>query len=74
MKVDLFQQLLLAISQKYPSTLGVKLAWALLATAGDYTSHPQQKRVSQRQYAAAICLLLQLELIITGENFTWCVS
>ncbi len=68
MKVDLFQQLLLAISQKYPSSLGVKLAWSLLATAGDYAANGQQKRqVSQRQYAAAVGLLLQLELIITGN-------
>jgi hypothetical protein len=66
MKVDLFQQMLLAIAQKYPSSLGLKLAWSLIATVNDYHSPPSIRRISQRQYAAAMSLLLQLELIVTG--------
>ena len=61
MKVDLLQQALLVLSQKYPQ-LGLKLAWALMAIGADY----MEKRVSEVQYAACCCLLLQLELIITG--------
>lgn len=61
MKVDLLQQALLVLSQKYPQ-LGLKLAWALMAIGADYL----EKRVTQVQYAACCCLLLQLELIVTG--------
>lgn len=58
--------------------LGVKLAWSLLATINDYKDyclgHASSAsgngvkfiRVTQRQYASSMSLLLQLELIITG--------
>lgn len=61
-KVDLVQQALLVLSQKYPS-LASKLAWSLLASIADYVEF---KRIYQVQYAACLCLLLQLELMITG--------
>jgi len=61
-KLDLLQQALLVLAQKYPP-LGLKLAWALQATSSDYA----EKRVTQSQYAASMCLLLQLEMIISGD-------
>ena len=60
-KVDLLQQLLLVLSQKYPS-LGLKLSWSLWASINDYSD----KKISQVQYAACVCLLLQLEMVVTG--------
>ena len=60
-KLDLFQQALLVMAQKYPA-LGLKLAWGLIATVGDYA----EKRCSQVQYAACVALLLQLEMVTTG--------
>lgn len=65
-KLDLFQQALLVIAQKYPA-LGLKLTWGLVATVGDY----QEKRCSQLQYSACVALLLQLEMVTTG-NFENC--
>lgn len=62
MKIDCLQQALLVLSQKYPS-FGMKLAWSLLATVGDF----QEKRASQVQYAACMVLLLQLEMVTTGH-------
>jgi len=61
--VDLLQQGLLAIALKYPQ-LAVKLAWALLAAMGDYTGDKQL--ITQTQYAACVCLLLQLEVHTYG--------
>jgi hypothetical protein len=60
-KLDLIQQMLLVLSQKYPS-FGLKLTWSLLASIGDF----QEKKITQIQYAACICLLLQLEMVISG--------
>jgi phosphatidylinositol 4-kinase len=60
--VDLLQQGLLAIALKYPQ-LAVKLSWALLAAIGDYTG---DKKITQTQYAACMCLLLQLEVHTYG--------
>lgn len=64
MKVDLLQQALLVISQKYPP-LSLKLAWALLAYLNDYS----EKKISQVQYAASVALLLQLEMAMIGGFF-----
>jgi phosphatidylinositol 4-kinase len=61
MRIDLLQQALLVISQKYPS-LGIKLAWSLISSIGDYS----EKKISQTVFAANVSLLLQLELIVTG--------
>jgi phosphatidylinositol 4-kinase len=63
-KVDLLQQALLAISQKYPP-LALKLAWSLLATISDFGD--KEKKVTQVQYGACVTLLLQLEMIMTGS-------
>ena len=63
-KVDLLQQALLAISQKYPP-LALKLAWSLLATISDFSD--REKKVTQVQYGACVALLLQLEMIMTGS-------
>lgn len=63
-KVDLLQQALLAISQKYPP-LALKLAWSLLATISDFND--REKKVTQVQYGACVTLLLQLEMIMTGS-------
>lgn len=60
-KLDIIQQLLLVLSQKYPA-FGLKLAWNLLSSIGDY----QEKKIAQMQFAAAACLLLQLEMVISG--------
>lgn len=61
-KVDCLQQALLVLAQKYPS-FGLKLSWSLLATIGEY----QEKRATQAQYAACVSLLLQLEMVMTGQ-------
>ena len=61
-KVDELQQAMLVLSLKFPQ-LGTKLAWALFATLEDYT----EKRVSRTQHAACLSLLLQLEMIVTGD-------
>ena len=42
MKIDLLQQALLVMAQRYPS-LALKLAWSLLATLSDYA----EKKISQ---------------------------
>ena len=63
-KVDILQQALLAVSQKYPP-LALKLAWSLLATISDF--YDREKKVTQVQYAACVTLLLQLEMIMTGS-------
>ena len=60
-KLDAIQQMLLVLSQKYPS-FGLKLTWSLLASIGDY----QEKKITQLQYAASASLLLQLEMCISG--------
>ena len=61
-KVDLLQQALLAISAKYPA-LSLRLAWNLLGIVGDY----HENRIDTCQYAASMVLLLQLELLMTGN-------
>jgi hypothetical protein len=61
-KVDGLQQAFLVLSQKFPS-IGLKLAWNLISTIGDY----QEKKVTQVQYAASVALLLQLEMVMTGH-------
>lgn len=61
MRVDLLQQALLVLSQKY-SPLSLKLAWNLLAAISDY----HEKKAAQSQYASCVCLLLQLEMVVTG--------
>lgn len=66
-KLDLFQQALLVMAQKYPA-LGLKLCWGLVATVGDYA----EKRVTQVQYAACVGLLLQLEMVTTGYVSSIC--
>ena len=58
---DLLQQALLVIAQKYP-VLGLKLAWAMFSSIADYA----EKKITQVQLAASVCLLMQLELAITG--------
>lgn len=60
-KVDILQQALLVLAQKYPG-FALKLAWNLLAVIGDY----QEKKASQVQFAACCCLLMQLEMVSTG--------
>eukprot|EP00428_Durinskia_dybowskii_P079935 CAMPEP_0170429690 /NCGR_PEP_ID=MMETSP0117_2-20130122/40446_1 /TAXON_ID=400756 /ORGANISM="Durinskia baltica, Strain CSIRO CS-38" /LENGTH=1104 /DNA_ID=CAMNT_0010689083 /DNA_START=733 /DNA_END=4047 /DNA_ORIENTATION=+ len=60
-KLDLFQQALLVMAQKYQS-LGLKMSWGLLATIGDFAD----RRCSQVQYSACVALLLQLEMVTTG--------
>jgi hypothetical protein len=60
-KLDILQQALLVLSQKYPP-IGLKMTWILISTIQDYT----EKRVSQVQYAASVCLLVQLEMAMTG--------
>lgn len=62
MKLDALQQLFLVLSKKYPN-FAVKLSWTLIASVGDYT---ENKRISQIQYGACMCLLLQLEMVISG--------
>eukprot|EP01038_Epipyxis_sp_PR26KG_P010184 gene10184-13702_t len=62
-KIDLLQQALLVISQKYPA-LGLKLAWCLIGSINDYNEKPP--RINQTQYAACLCLLMQLEMVVTG--------
>ena len=49
------------IAQKYP-VLGLKLAWAMFSSIADYA----EKKITQVQLAASVCLLMQLELAITG--------
>lgn len=65
MKVDLLQQALLVVSQKYPS-IGLKLAWSLLASMEDFTDSSNSKRIPEISYAACACLLMQLEMAVTG--------
>ena len=48
--------------QKYPA-LALKLSWSLFAHMADYT----EKKLTQVQVAASVCLLMQLELAITGK-------
>ena len=60
---DLLQQALLVIAQKYP-VLGLKLCWTLFANMADYS----ERRITQVQQAASVCLLMQLELAITGHT------
>ena len=67
-KVDLLQQALLVMSQKYPA-LGLKLTWSLLASGSDYK---EGRNCSQTQYAACTALLLQLEMVLTG-GFVSCI-
>lgn len=62
LRVDCLQQALLVLAQKY-SSFGLKLAWSLIATLGDF----QEKKVTQVQFAACMCLLLQLEMVTTGH-------
>lgn len=65
----MLQQALLVISQKYPA-LGLKLSWTLFANMSDYVD----KKMTQVQQAASVCLLMQVELAITGVfNSTVCV-
>lgn len=69
-KVDEIQQVLLVLAHKYPQ-LGTKLAWALMSTLSDYTDRDASNgRISAAQYAACLCLLLQLEHILTGDMST----
>lgn len=60
-QIDTLQQALLVLSQKYPS-FAMKLAWNLMATIGDY----DEKKVLQTQYASAVALLFQLEMVVSG--------
>lgn len=65
----MLQQALLVISQKYPA-LGLKLSWTLFANMSDYVD----KKMTQVQQAASVCLLMQVELAITGVfDSTVCV-
>jgi len=69
-KVDEIQQVLLVLAHKYPQ-LGAKLAWALVSSLSDYTDRDvSQGKISAAQYAACLCLLLQLEHILTGNMST----
>ncbi len=61
MKVNLIQSALLAIAMRH-EFLAMKLAWCLLASISDYA----EKKISQNQYAACLCLLLQLEIVTSG--------
>jgi len=61
MKIDAVQQLLLVLSKKYPN-FAMKLAWNLIASISDYN---ESKKISQIQYAACMCLLLQLEMVVS---------
>ncbi len=66
-KVDEIQQALLVLSLKYPQ-LGTKLAWALVSSLSDYRDRDAGNgKICAAQYAACICLLLQLEHILTGN-------
>jgi hypothetical protein len=61
-KLNMLQQALLAIALTYPS-LGLRIAWGLLASLSDYVD---QQAIAQTQYAACLSLLLQLELVTHG--------
>lgn len=61
-KLDLLQQALLVLAKNYPP-LALKISWALLSISNDF----QEKKVSQAQFAASVCLLLQLELVVVGS-------
>ena len=67
-KVDLLQQTILVIAQKYPS-LALKISWLLTATTTDYID----KKINQIQYAACMCLLLQLEMVINNGSIS-CIA
>ena len=67
-KVDLLQQTILVIAQKYPS-LALKISWLLTATTTDYSD----KKINQIQYAACMCLLLQLEMVINSGSIS-CIA
>ena len=58
---DILQQGIVSIALRYPH-LALKLSWAVLATIGDYAA----KRITQSQYAACVCMLLQLEVATYG--------
>ena len=58
---DMLQQGIVSIALRYPH-LALKLSWAVLATIGDYAA----KRITQSQYAACVCMLLQLEVETYG--------
>ena len=61
-KVDCLQQVILAIAARYP-TIALKCIWSLTAiTTVDY----QTKKVNQAQYAACMCLLIQIEIVCMG--------
>lgn len=60
-KVDLLQQMILVLAQKYPA-LALRISWLLTASASDY----DEKKTIAPQYAACVCLLLQLEMAVTG--------
>mmetsp|Transcript_16896 Transcript_16896/g.25457 ORF Transcript_16896/g.25457 Transcript_16896/m.25457 type:complete len:1193 (+) Transcript_16896:119-3697(+) len=59
--LDVLQQGVLAVALRFPH-LAMKLSWSLLASIGDY----KEGRISQAQYAACVCLLLQLEVLTYG--------
>ena len=62
-KLDCLQQVLISICAMYPA-IALKTIWSLVAIcSSDYTN----KRSTQIQYAASMCLLIQIELIAIGD-------
>lgn len=62
LKVNLLHCAFLAISKKIPF-FATKLAWCLIGSISDF----HDDKISDNQYAACMCLLLQLEIMTSGS-------
>ena len=62
LKVNMLQSAFLAVATRYPF-FAVKLAWCLLGSMSDF----KEKKISDNQYAACLCLLIQLEILTSGS-------
>lgn len=61
-KVNLLQCAFLAVAKKLPY-FATKLAWCLIGSISDF----REKKISDNQFAACMCLLLQLEIMTSGS-------
>lgn len=63
-QLDLLQQGLLVIAQRFPA-VSLKMLWLILASFDDYYNG-NQRTVCQVQFASCVCFLVQLEMVVTG--------
>ena len=71
MKIDLLQQALLVMAQRYPS-LALKLAWSLLATLTDYA----EKKISQvrTEVEVAVAVIVVSSSSRINNSSSWASS